>query len=650
MDQLVLFVSLGFTVGAVYAVIGSSLVAIHSATGVLNFAQGSVALWGVWVAAELGTTGTLVLPVGELQLTDGPATIPVTVALGVISSTVLALLLHLLVLRPLRAAPALSQVAASVGVMLLVASLVPLRFDVTTTVARPILADSSVTILGAEVAVANLVMLGLAVGVALLLAGYLRFTRWGTATRASAEDEVAVLLTGYSPDRLAAVVWLVTGAATGLIAVVGSPSIGLDPLAYTFYVLPGLAAALVARLRSVLVACAAGLAIGSFQSVLLLLSTYDFWPVWAQAGFGDTVPFLVVVVALFVNGKSLPERGGVVSGRMPAVHPPTMRALPALLTLAGVLAAILLTEGSWRFGVVTSVIMALIALSLVVLTGYLGQISLAAMAFAGTGGFLLSRVTTEWGIPFPLSLLVPALGATVLGVVVGIPALRIRGAHLAVVTLAGALAIQNFVFGNPALTPYEGNLIADPTLGGLDLGVREGTNLTTIRFAFMVVVVVGALTWLTARLLSGRTGRAFLAVRSNERAAAAAGINVAATKLLGFGISAFLAGVGGCLIGYSRGQLSVESFSILVGLALLCTVYVAGITSLTGALLAGLLAPLGVAETFLESSLGLGEYYNLIAALALVVTAVLNPVGITGSVRAAITHARSRRQQHVLAA
>lgn len=650
MDQVVLFVSLGFAVGAVYAVIGSSLVAIHSATGVLNFAQGSVAVWGVWVAAELGTTGTLVLPVGELRLTDGPAPVPLTVAVAVASATVLAILLHLLVLRPLRSAPALSQVAASVGVMLLVASLVPHRFEVTTTVARPILPDDSVRILGADVSVANLIMLGLAVALAALLAAYLRFTRWGTATRASAEDEVAVMLTGYAPDRLAAVVWIATGAATGLIAVVGSPLIGLDPLSYTFYVLPGLAAALVARLRSVLVACAAGLAIGCFQSLLMLLSTYDFWPTWAQAGFGDTVPFLVVVVALFVNGKSLPERGGVVGTKMPPVQPPSLRFWPAVLTLAGVLAAIFLTDGTWRFGVVTSIIMALIALSLVVLTGYLGQISLAAMAFAGTGGFLLSRATTDWDIPFPFAMLVPALAATALGVVVGIPALRIRGAHLAVVTLAGALAIQSFVFGNPALTPYEGNLIVDPAIGGLDLGVREGTNLTTISFSVMVVVVVGGLTWCTARLMSGQTGRAFLAVRSNERAAAAAGINVAATKLLGFGLSAFLAGIGGCLIGYSRGQLSPESFSVLVGLALLCTVYVAGITSISGAVLAGVLAPLGVAEVFLESSLGLGTYYNLIAAIALVVTAVLNPLGITGTVRHAVHALRHRRSQHVLAA
>lgn len=643
MDQLVLFVTLGFGVGAVYAVIASSLVAVHAATGVLNFAQGSIALWGVWVAAELGTTGTLVLPIGSVPLVDGPAPAPLAVVVGVLSSAVIALLTHLLVMRPLRSAPVLSQVVASVGVMLLVVSLVPLRFDTGGAVAPPILPSGTVGVLGAQVAVADLIVLALAIVVAALLAAYFRFTRWGTATRASAEDETALRLTGWSPDRLAALVWFATGAMTGLVAIVASPSIGLDPISYTFYVLPGLAAALVARLRSVMLAAAAGLAIGIFQSLLLMMSTYDFWPVWAQAGFGDTVPFLIVMVALFVFGKAIPARGGVQTARMPPVRPPRTRPVLALVVVASTFAAVLLTEGSWRFGVVTSVIMMLIALSLVLLTGYLGQISLAAMAFAGTGGFLLSRVTTEWGVPFPLSLVIPALAATVLGVVVGIPALRIRGAHLAVVTLAGALAIQTFVFGNPAFTPFEGNQIQDPSLFGMSLSVRNGTVLTTTSFAVMVLVVVGLLTWATARLMRGRTGRAFLAIRSNERAAASVGIDVAGTKLLGFAFSAFLAGVGGCLIGYSRSQLSVESFTVFVGLTLLCTVYVAGITSLAGAVVAGLLAPLGVLATFLEGTLGVGHLYSLIAALALVITAVLNPVGITGSVRQASEHLIDRR-------
>ncbi|WP_327000271.1 branched-chain amino acid ABC transporter permease [Dactylosporangium sp. NBC_01737] len=276
--------------------------------------------------------------------------------------------------------------------------------------------------------------------------------------------------------------------------------------------------------------------------------------------------------------------------------------------------------------------MGLIALSLVVLTGYLGQISLASMAFAGAGGFVLSRATMSWGVPFPLSILVSAGVATLVGVAVGLPALRIRGAQLAVVTLAGAVALQQLVFANPALTPFEGNLIDGPALFGWDLTVRRGTDLTTSAFAATVLVIVGVLVAVVTRLLAGATGRSFLAIRSNERAAASAGIDVARTKLAGFALSAFLAGVGGCLIGYSRSQLSVESFNVIVGLSVLCMAYVGGITRISGALIAGLIAPLGVLYTLLSTTLGLGRYYTLIAACALVLTAVLNPSGIAGSV------------------
>jgi len=119
-------------------------------------------------------------------------------------------------------------------------------------------------------------------------------------------------------------------------------------------------------------------------------------------------------------------------------------------------------------------------------------------------------------------------------------------------------------------------------------------------------------------------------VRSNERAAAGVGIDVARTKLTGFALSAFLAGVGGCLIGYSRSQLSAESFTVVVGLGVLCMTYVSGITRISGAVIAGLVAPLGVFYTLLNTTFGLAEYYNLIAACALVVTAVTNPDGIAG--------------------
>ena len=120
-----------------------------------------------------------------------------------------------------------------------------------------------------------------------------------------------------------------------------------------------------------------------------------------------------------------------------------------MVFLALGLGLIFVTSGSYRFGVVTSMILAIISLSLVLLTGYLGQISLAQAAFAGAAGFALSKFTTDWGVPFPLSMILSSLVAALLGILISIPALRIRGAQLAVVTLAAGVAIQSFVFNNP---------------------------------------------------------------------------------------------------------------------------------------------------------------------------------------------------------
>ncbi|EON31637.1 Branched-chain amino acid ABC-type transport system, permease component [Gordonia terrae C-6] len=634
MGQFLQFVFLGLSAGAIYSVLASSLVGIYAATGIINFAQGAIGLYSVYLVAALRTDGSLVLPIGTLSLgsESDPTSMELAVVLGVLSAVVWALLAHVLVFRPLRSAPVLAQVVASVGLMLFIQALVHLRFETENLFAEAILPESTVDIAGAIVNVSDLILAGVAIAISLVLWAYFRLTTLGVATRAGSEDELAARLSGYSPDRLAGIVWALTGAATGLIVVLASYTIGLTETSYTFFVIPALAVALVGRLTSFGIACAAGLVLGAFQSVITWLTTKEWWPEWAQAGLGDAVPFIIVVIALFLLGGRIPSRGSLGEVRMPAVRIPRIRVIPATVCIAVVVAAILLTSGSWRFGVVTSVILSLIALSLVLLTGYLGQISLASMAFAGAAGFALSKLTTNWDVPFPFSMIFAALIATGLGVLVGVPALRIRGAQLAVVTLAAALAIQSFIFNNPAITSFEGNLIEDPTIFGLDLGVRDGTNLVTIRFSLMVLIVVAIATLVVLRFMGGSTGRAFLAVRSNERAASSVGINVAATKLLGFALSAFLAGIGGCLIGYSRGQLSAGSFTVMIGLTLLAMTYVGGITSFAGAVLAGIIGPLGVGYVFLNQTLDLGEYYELFAAGSLLLMAVLNPVGVAGAV------------------
>jgi branched-chain amino acid transport system permease protein len=640
------FAVLGFAAGATYVALAVGLIAVYRATGILNFAQGAMIAWGVYVYARLRTDGTLVLPVGQIGV--GVLGLWPALIVGLTCCAVVGLLSHVLVFRPLRAAPPLAQIAASVGLMIVMQALVVLRFGTDLPLLDSILPAGSTTLLGARLSVSSLYLAGVAIAVAAIAWAYFRFTWLGIATRAGAVDEQALRLMGHSPDRLAAIVWAASLTLGGLVLTLASPSIGLNPTIYTYAIVPALAVALVGRLTSIPAACVGGLALGSFQAIVTLLTAKPWWPEWAVTGAQDAVPFLVIMVVLFVAGRKIPARGSLGQTQLPKVTIPQLRALPAIASIALAAGLLIVSSGSYRFALVTSLIMALLALSYVLLTGFLGQISLAQMALAGVAGFVLSKITTSWGIPFPLSIAMAAASAGALGVVVGLPATRIRGAQLAVVTLAFAVVIQEFVLRNPRLTPLDGNLIEDPQLLGINFAVREGTDVARLPFCLMVLAVVALVMFFTARLMRGDTGRAFLAVRSNERAAAAAGIDVRRCKLIGFGLAAVIAGVAGSLIGYSRGQLSSDSFTALAGLSLLAVAYLGGIGSLSGAVIAGLMGPLGVGYVFMNDTLSLGKYYYLVAGLGLIVTAIFNPLGIAGAPEA--LRARRRAAHEVAGA
>src|ERR687898_508450 len=592
MTDHLLFLIVGLGAGAAYAAIGMAVVTTYRGTGVINIAQGAMAMWAAFVYDELRRQGDLVLPVGGVDLGGG------------------------------------------------LQALVVLRFGTGRRAVPPALPDDPVHLGSLTFSEDRIWLAALVAVIALLLWAYGRYTRTGLATRAAAESERGAILLGWSPDRLAAATWVLAAVVGGSVAMVVAPSVGLDPVSWTLMVVPGLACALVGRLTSVGVACAAGLALGAVESEITFLSSKEWWPDWATVGVAETVPLLVIVVALFVVGPRLPGRGSATVDPLPSVPTPRRRPPVVAGLVAAGFAALLLTEGSYRFGVITSMIVALMALSLVVLTGFVGQISLAQAAFAGSAGFVLSKIGT--GLPFPLPLLVAALAATALGLLVAVPALRVRGVQLAVVTLAAGVAIEQLVFQNPRLTPAGGNLIPDARIFGLDLAVRRGAELARWQFGALVLVVLTLAALAVANLGRSGTGRALLAVRSNERAAASIGVDVAVAKLVAFGMAAFLAGLGGALIGYSRGQLSATSFGVSVSLTLLAFAYLGGITSVGGALVAGTLAPLGIGYVVLDRATDLGEHYVLVSGILLGATAVLNPGGIAGTGRCRVAAVRLR--------
>jgi len=296
--------------------------------------------------------------------------------------------------------------------------------------------------------------------------------------------------------------------------------------------------------------------------------------------------------------------------------------------------ALFVLHDRWRNGLITSLIMGVIALSTVVVTGYAGQVSLAQLTIAGAAGFMLGPVSNNWHIPFPIAPIVAALFAMVLGVVIGLPALRIRGLSVAVVTFALAFAMEAFWFRNLDFVSSSGVPVPDPTIFGASLGIGGGDQYPRVRFGILCLVVLTAVAICVAMLRRSQMGSQMLALRANERSAAAAGVSVIRLKIFAFAIAAFIAGLGGALLAYQQRTVTFESFGALTGLALFGTVYLAGATSVSGGLLAGITAAFGIVYIFIDEVFSASGWYIVVSAVLLIITVILNPEGIVGPAHA----------------
>jgi branched-chain amino acid transport system permease protein len=362
------------------------------------------------------------------------------------------------------------------------------------------------------------------------------------------------------------------------------------------------------------------------------------------AGLTQALPFFVIVVAMFLRGKSLPVRGAVSVGKMPFAASPK-HVVPLTLASSAFVLFLLFGFGyAWRQSTINTLVATVIALSLVVLVGFVGQISLAQMAIAGTAGFFMSKYFE--GLPFPVAPIVGAVVAAAFGMIIAIPALRLRGVNLAVITLAAAVAIEQLIFKNKTFAGTLGALPVDPpSIGGKDfgpnntalkvLGLKGRDDIPpNVWFGVICLIFVILLCLMVVNVRRSNTGRQFLAVRSNERAAAAAGIDVARTKIIAFGLAAFVAGLGGTLSGYRFGSVTPAYFGAFASLTFLSFAYLGGIASVSGAVVAGFLAPNGVNFNFLETVLHIEQgYATLIGGIGLIATAIFNPEGVAGAPR-----------------
>jgi branched-chain amino acid transport system permease protein len=221
----------------------------------------------------------------------------------------------------------------------------------------------------------------------------------------------------------------------------------------------------------------------------------------------------------------------------------------------------------------------------------------------------------------------------------------VRGTNLAIVTVAGGVAISEFIFKNPSFVgdaSTGGAKIPHPKLGAWDFALVLGSKSSRPAFGIFSVVVLVLLALAVGNIRRSTTGRRMLAIRSNERASSALAVDVAHAKLLVFAMSSFIAGIGGCLVAYRFGNVSDSSYGVVASLAALAVAYLGGITSVSGAVTAGVVAASGIAFFATGKIVGtFGKWEALISGVLLIVMTIRNPEGIAGAVRTRVERSRA---------
>ncbi len=628
--DIVQFVLLGLGAGAVIAGIAMAVVITYRGSGIINLATGAIAMvaaYAFWALRNDFFRITL------------PTWLAVIVTM--IVSVLVGVLCELVVFRQLRTSSPLAKLVASLGILLVLQATVLLWFGQATKQIPNVFPEGIVDVLGAQVIANRLWMAAAVVVIAVALWALFRWTRFGLATRAASENEVFGMLAGLSPNQLSLTNTVLASAVAGAMGIVSAPLAQADSTTLVLFIVPALAASLFAGFSSLTVACIAGFAIGVGQSLMQWVATLSWFPTDRGnplPGVQALLTFVVLVVALSLRGASLPSRGELVEKRLPLAPRPRRLARPAIVLF--VIGAVLLTvlPFAHRPALMLSLIGMTFCLSLVVITGYVGQVSLAQLTLAGVSGFTVSHLIVRAGVGFPWGPLIGSLVAVAIGLVVGVSALRVRGAGLAVVTVAGVVAIEQFGFANRRWgAGATGSPVADPELFGVNVGstagfggLTGGTPSPVLGFVYLVVVV--ALALLVANLRRSVLGQQMLAIRANERAAAAAGINVARVKVIAYAISSFIAGTAGWMYAYNFGSVSAARFGFVYALAFVAFAYIGGITMVSGAVVGGLVATEGLVPHFFEDLLGIsGNWTLLVGGLLLIVTVLQNPDGVAGT-------------------
>lgn len=572
-------VAVGLVIGSLNALVALGLVLIFRAGKYVNFAQGGIGAAGAVVAGKL-------IVLYELNYF-------VAILAGLAVSVLLAGLAELLFIRRLFTAPRLIVTVATIGLAQVFGAFENGINALWTRQGTPVIPRIEVPLdiefqigqvfFGAEHLIVVIVFPLVLVG----LAAFFRFSDFGAAVQAAAENADRARLLGISVRRISTTVWVFAGLLAGLTAVLQAPivSFTFGSAAGPSLLLRALAPAMIAGMSSIGVTVVAALALGVLEQAIV----YNV----NAAGPVEMVLFVVILVALLAQRQ---RRGRTTEGeessfaaaskirpfprelaRIPIVA--RSRLLARLLPLAIVLLVPPTLAISQQNLASLVLIYAIAAVSLTVLSGYAGQVSFGHWAFVGFGALFGGWLLTSIGMNSLLAATTVCGAGTLLSLAIGLPALRIRGLFLGVATLAFAVAAQNFLFLQPGFTFI--GFAPRPAIGPFDFS-------SELSFYYLCLVVLLATLWIVRNIRNSRWGRAFVAVRDNDRAAASYGVGVVPSRMLAFAVSGFFASLAGYLYVLNQGSLNAQAFPVDTSLLLFSAVVIGGLGSIPGAIIGAL--------------------------------------------------------------
>ncbi len=624
MADLLRALAVGIVGGGGYALIGVSVTLMYRTTEVLSFAHAGF-------AAVAGLT------YANLTANHGWATGPA--ALAALAVAVLAaLLVERLAMRPLEHATPSVKMVATVAVLGLMTAGLGMKFGTRIHPPKPLVPTGGITIGGALFLHAD-VALFLFAGVAVAALEFLsRSTRMGIAIRAVEDNREGARLMGVSTRSIARINWVLAGLLAGSAGILLAPRLGGTVETYAQYAVFALAATLVGGLSSLPLTLAGGLLLGGAESVGRYVSS--------AAGSGELAIAALAVVALAARGWARRREPPALEAAPTWVKPrrssswwtsPRTRAIrsaatsarrPAEMAVSVALLAIFIVGIARGFSseysaavAVTMLFYFLESLSMVVLSGWGGQISLLHGAFVGVASFMVGYFTTSHGWPILAAIAGAALVCMLWGLLVGLVSLRVSGAEFAILSVVFAALLQQWFFQ----LPFFGRSIPPTSLFGWSL--LDSKNVFRLILIFVALLTTGV-------VLLRRSGwwRMLICARDTPAAAKHLGFRPSVIRLQALAISSFIAGIGGAFFGILAGNFDPFNFGVQLAITLLIYAVVSGIDSLLGPIVAA--AAFGYLPQAIQGSGNSNQWTLVIGSAVAVAILVLRPNGLASLVSA----------------